>query len=238
MKVPEGDPTNGIIEFIDDLFHQKIPLSAPPSQGQLPIPTAEAYRIPHTKATFMALVDALIPSTLGALDLQLDEHLLWTLNHYISFHYGGVTKRMPLSTPTAVMLDIAANHLILKGRVEDPLDYSVYPDGGAFAALAPKDRFRAISMLENLEVDLFQLPEPYQNNAGLIQNIVAALNQLVMFGYYSEWFSYGTTRLAAPEDRKLERHHFIWDLLKYPGPSHGYRDLRGFPIQKFNKEEV
>ena len=54
-----------------------------------------------------------------------------------------------------------------------------------------------------------------------------------MFGYYSEWFSLGSTRLAYPEDHRIERRRFLWDRLNYPGPSFGYRAVRGFLVDKF-----
>lgn len=67
---------------------------------------------------------------------------------------------------------------------------------------------------------------------GLVNNIISNLHQMVMLGYYSEWFAHGFTRLAYPENRQIERPFLTWDLVKYPGPSKGYRDLRGFLIKK------
>lgn len=67
-----------------------------------------------------------------------------------------------------------------------------------------------------------------KNNAGLVLNITDAINRLVMFGYYSEWSGYGTTRLAPPTRRRLEEFPVGWTQSAYPGPSYGYRELRGF----------
>jgi hypothetical protein len=197
---------------------------------------SETVSIPHTKATFMAFVDAMIPSILGALDLRLDDYIVWTLDHYVSIQGEWSVKNVPLSSQTARILDIAAFQLITSGNVKVSPDFSTNPDGGPFAALSPDDRFEAIRLLENLQVDLEILPSPYRNNAGLIENVVTSLHQMVMFGYYSEWFSLGSTRLAYPEDHRLERQRFIWDSLNYPGPSFGYRAVRGFLVDKFSEK--
>jgi hypothetical protein len=189
----------------------------------------------HTKATFMAFVDAMIPSTLGALDLRLDEYIVWTLDNYVSIQGEWGVKNVQLSSQTAKILDIAAFQLISSENVKVPPDFSTYPDGGPFSALSPDDRFEAIRILEDLQVDLEVLPSPYRNNSGLIKNIITSIHQNVMFGYYSEWFSFGSTRLAYPENRRIERQNFIWDSLNYPGPSFGYRAVRGFLVDKFSE---
>jgi hypothetical protein len=38
--------------------------------------------------------------------------------------------------------------------MKTPPNLSTSPDGGPFAALSPEDRFEAIHLLENLQVDL------------------------------------------------------------------------------------
>lgn len=189
----------------------------------------------HVQATFMGLADAIIPSTLGALDLRIDDYVKWTLDRFVSIQGEWGTKTVPLSAQTAIMLDLAAIHLINSGKVYVSPDFSTYPEGGPFAALAHEDRFIALSLLENLQVDLESLPLPYRNNAGLVQNVITSLHQLVMFGYYSEWFSFGSTRLAYPENQRHERQRFIWDRLDYPGPSFGYRAHRGFLVKEFSE---
>ncbi|MDE3839232.1 hypothetical protein C0966_07685 [Bacillus methanolicus] len=201
----------------------------------LPVQMTETVSIPHTKATFMAFADAIIPSTLGALDLRLDEYIIWTLDHYVALQGEWGLKTVPIAAQTAKILDIAAYQLIVSGKVKIPPDFSTYPDGGPFAALSPDDRFSAINLLENMDVDLEVLPYPFRNNAGLVENVITSLHQMVMFGYYSEWFSFGSTRLAYPENHRLERQRFIWERLNYPGPSFGYRALRGFLVDKFSE---
>lgn len=49
-----------------------------------------------------------------------------------------------------------------------------------------------------------------------------------MFGYYSEWSGYGTTRLAPPNERKFEYAPISWKQVEYPGPSLGYHALRPY----------
>ncbi|EIJ78505.1 hypothetical protein PB1_13144 [Bacillus methanolicus PB1] len=224
-----------IKNMMTNLVSAEQPSSSVSTAVNLPVQLTEAVSIPHIKATFMAFADAMIPSTLGALDLRLDEYIVWTLEHYVSIQGDWSVKTVPLAAQTAQILDIAAFQLIVSGKVKVPPDFSTYPDGGPFAALSPVDRFEAISLLDNIQVDLEVLPYPFRNNAGLVKNVVSSLHQMVMFGYYSEWFSFGSTRLAYPENYRLERHRFIWERLNYPGPSFGYRALRGFLVDKFSE---
>jgi hypothetical protein len=219
----------------DQFSPEKYPLSAS-TPVNLPIQMINTPSIPHTKATFMAFVDVMIPSTLGALDLRLDDYIIWILDHYVSIQGEWGVKIAQLSFQTARMLDISAYQLIFFGRLKGLLDYSTFPEGGPFAALSPDDRLEAIRLLENLQVDLEVLPSPFRNNAGLIKNVVTALHQMVIFGYYSEWFSLGATRLAYPENHRFERKQFIWESLNYPGPSFGYRAVRGYLFDKFSEE--
>jgi hypothetical protein len=60
----------------------------------------------------------------------------------------------------------------------------------------------------------------------LILSAISALNRFTMMGYYSEWSGYGSTRLAAPDQRILEFYPLSWEQVGYPGPSLGYRALR------------
>lgn len=186
---------------------------------------------PHTQATMMAFVDAVIPSTWGALDLRMDDFMIWMLDHYLSIYGEDSIKTIPLSSAVSQMLDVGALQLMAENRLKHPPDPTTYPNGGAFAALSPEDRFQALSLLENLKVDLENLPAPFRYNGGFIENIINALHQMIMGGYYSEWFAFGATRKAAPEDRKLERNTITWDLVHYPGVSVGYRELRGFLLE-------
>lgn len=186
------------------------------------------YSFQHTQQTFMALVDIIIPQTpglaveygkiqyFGAIDLDINEYMILSLNN----------NTIPLAEPTAQMLDIAAKQLVSRGGNQEALDFTKFPGGGIFAALAPDDRFRALILLEQLDINLEDLPIPYQNNPGLVLSVTSSFNRLTLMGYYSEWSGYGSTRLASPNYRKLEYFPLSWQQVGYPGPSLGYRALR------------
>ncbi|MEH7115998.1 hypothetical protein V7128_01065 [Neobacillus vireti] len=208
---------------------------SPSISAETSLPVQMAISFQNTRAAFMAFADAVIPSTLGALDLRIDDYMVWILDHFVSIQGEWSVKNFPLSSQTARILDIAAYQLIASGNIKVTPDYSSNPDGGPFLALSPNDRFEAIRLLENQQVDLEVLPPPYRNNGGLVKNVITSLHQMVMFGYYSEWFSLGSTRQAYPEDQRIERQPFLWESLGYPGPSFGYRAVRGFLVDKFSE---
>lgn len=196
---------------------------------------------PHTKATFQALVDALIPSTpemaqkygtdviAGAVDLEIDEYVIWELDHSLSIQASLNLKRITLSAPVAVMLDSAAAELINRGK--QPSHPPNSPYDGPFTTLSRKNRIRTLALLEQLDIDLGTLPPPFNDNARLVVSTIDVLNRYTVFGYYSEWSGYGTTRLNTPEERRLEHFPVSWVGVGYPGPAFGYRNLRGFLLQ-------
>ncbi|QGQ46004.1 hypothetical protein [Metabacillus sediminilitoris] len=165
-----------------------------------------------------------------ALDLSVYEYIIWILDHSISIP---IEMQLQLVHPTfskstAQLLDVAAAQLIQTGQVKYPLNVCAFSGGGPFASLMESDRLKAITLLERLELNLENLPSPYQNNPGLIQNMMDVLNQLTMFGHYSEWNAYGSTRLLPPESRRIEYFPPGWIEVQYPGPAFGYRDFRGY----------
>lgn len=200
----------------------------------------------NTKVTFQALVDAIIPFTpeiaiqlgqnqaAGGLNEHIDEYIIWSLDHYIDYHILPDTINFPLSVITASMLNLAAHQFVVEVGNTVPLNLSL-PYGGIFAALSREDRVRVISLLEQPGLDLSYLPFPYRNNPTLLQSIIENLNRMIVFGYYSEWSGYGTTRLASPNDRKLECFPLSWKQIRYPGRSIGYRDFRGYLVEKFTE---
>jgi hypothetical protein len=237
QSTPHGTQFLGQIKILlNNFLIQENGSSPTPSGNCPPIQNNELINVAHTQATFMAFADTIIPSTLGALDLRLDEFIQWTLDHYVSIEGEWGVKNKTLSSQTARLLDMAASQLECSGKVKETPNYDNNPNGGLFSALSPQDRLEAIRLLENLQVDMGILPHPYRNNSGLVQNVITALHVMVMFGYYSEWFSFGLTRLAYPENQRVERHPFIWDSVDYPGPSFGYRAFRGFLVDKFSDE--
>ncbi len=181
----------------------------------------------HTQATFMALVDAMIPQSpelaeeygriqfYGAIDLYIDEYMIMSLNN----------AAVPLAAPAAELLDVAAEELIAAGGNQGSLDFSRYPGGGTFSALTAEDRFRAITLLMQPNINQELLPVPFRNNVALEQSTVGTIIRLVFMGYYSEWSGYGSTRLSPPGERVLEEFPVSWKQVGYPGPSLGYRVL-------------
>lgn len=179
-----------------------------------------------TSETFKDFVDAIIPRTpglaeeygeiqyYGALDLYTDEFLILSLNSYY----------IPMGKAMAEMLNIAAEELAFIELNEESLDFSGFPEGSTFAALALSDRLRAFTLLIQLELNYSDLLIPFEDYPGLI-SITSNLNRLTMMGYYSEWSGYGTTRLETPNQRILEYHPLSWSQVGYPGPSFSYRDL-------------
>lgn len=229
----KGDFVQQIKNLMGNLLPQKHPSMS--SKSHIPVEMSNISDIPNSRTTLMAYVDAVIPSTLGALDLRLDDYLIWSLDHLISIQGEWGVKTIPLSAPTAELLDAAAIELIRSGGMKWSPNLSISSDDGPFAALSPDDRFEAIHLLENLQVDLQILPSPYRNNIGLVKFIISNLHQMVMMGYYSEWFSFGSTRLAPPEDRFPKNQCLTWHLVDYPGPSMGYRAHRGFLVDRFSE---
>lgn len=196
----------------------------------------------YIRSTFQALVDAIIPPhfrykdflgtvhVAGALELHVYEYVIWIVEHSIALP---VKEQLYLvngtmSKSTAELLDAGAAQLIQMGQILYPLNVTVFPCGGPFSALSPLDRLRAITLIERLDINLENLSIPYKNNPVLVRNMMDVLNELPMFGHYSEWTAYGTTRLFSPEYRIVEYFPFGWCQTQYPGPSFGYRDFRGF----------
>ncbi|WP_034743651.1 hypothetical protein [Halalkalibacter wakoensis] len=199
-----------------------------------------SYNQEYLHATFKALTDALLPaSTLmnngqqqiyQASDLFVHEYIIYALDHYITIQQHLYQMRAPLAYPTALMLDVAATYL-LNHKPTQSIQKQHNQHGGVFTTLSRKDRVRTLACLENLEVDLYSLPSPFQNDAGLVQYVTDALNRFAYFGNYSEWPAYGTTRNNPPQNRQLQYHPLGWSQVGYPGPSYGYRDFRGFLLR-------
>ncbi|WP_051633868.1 hypothetical protein [Bacillus sp. UNC41MFS5] len=197
----------------------------------------------YIKSTFQALVQAIIPPHFryinsigivqvpGALELDVYEYIIWILDHSIALPVKAQLNLgdcRSMSKATAELLDAGAAHLIQMGQIQYPLNVHTFSGGGPFSALSPIDRLRAISHIDRLEINLGTLSSPYKNNPGLVRIMMDALNELPMFGQYSEWTAYGTTRLFPPEYRRVEYFPHGWFQTQYPGPSFGYRDFRGF----------
>ncbi|HLR52396.1 MAG TPA: hypothetical protein VK072_05915 [Candidatus Avamphibacillus sp.] len=163
----------------------------------------------------------------SAQDIGVHEYVIYGLNHNISIQKQVHHKVVPLAYPTAVMLDVAAIHLVNAHQAQ-AYSQSLFTEGKMFSYLSREDRIRTLSLLENLNIDLYLLPSPFQNNAGMVKFVTDALNRFSIFGYYSEWPAYGSTRLNPPSNRRLEYFPPGWQQVTYPGVSLGYRAFRGF----------
>ncbi|MEK3913147.1 hypothetical protein [Paenibacillus sp. FSL H7-0331] len=163
----------------------------------------------QTMTTFRALVETVVPATtygidslgsvqdVGAVELGIHEYMIWELDHSLSLFLGFYLTEIPLAASTAMLLNDGAVQYKASGKVLDPHLYAVCR-GNPFATLSPRDRIRVLAMLEQLDVDLSILPPPYRNDGGLVIFIVDYLNRATLFGFYSEWSAYGSTRLKTP----------------------------------------
>ncbi|MBD0383990.1 hypothetical protein [Paenibacillus sedimenti] len=170
----------------------------------------------YTRVTFQALVDAIIPPTCrhvegggtelvaGAVQLCMDQFVMREIDHSQFVPVNKNRNPIPLLRSTAQLLDMGAEQLIRSGLAQHPLNALLFPGGRLFSALSRVDRQQTLDLLDRLDIPLQLLPPPYQNNPGIIQTMIDSLNQLTMFGYYSEWFGYGTTRLFPPDYRQVE----------------------------------
>ena len=201
----------------------------------------------HNLSTYKAFVNTIIPITPklaqktssiqepGALTIHLEKYLIWSLDHLTPtrIHTDYDDTYVPLSESTARLLNIAAEQLVYMQLNLDPVNDSVYFTKGAFAAISPSDRLLAIAFLEQGKINWSLLPPHFQNHPEDINSIIIYLNNLTMFGYYSEWSGYGTTKLYPPNNRILEHFPIPWEQASYPGPSRGYHGLRGYLIENF-----
>lgn len=199
----------------------------------------------YTKATLRALVDAIIPATVqyerglplrwivGAAGLSVEDFVIKQLDHSqfvpVNASAAGI---LPLSLATASLLDIGA--AVLK-RAQSKT-YGSKTLRGAFASLPRMDRLRAIALINRLAIPLFALPLPYQNNPGLVLTMMDSLHQLTVFGYYSEWYGYGSTRLLPANKQRVEFFPPGWRFAGYSGPSYGYRAYRGYVLAFTHRE--
>lgn len=200
-----------------------------------------AYR--YARATFHALVDAMIPEewrlearglapVAGAAQLGVDRFVMQELDQSQFIPMDAEPASVPaLSWSSAVMLNVGADTLVRRGAARPIWAYPAFPGGSLFAALAPDDRLEVMGLLDHLEVPMELLPPPFRNNPGLIRTMVNSFYQLTMFGYYSEWYGYGSSRFYPPGYRSIEFCPPVWRRIGYPGPAFGYRDYRGLLLK-------
>lgn len=205
--------------------------------------------LPQTKTTFKALVKAIIPPTpsltknqppphvIGATELHVDEYLIYALDHYLALKIVFKNFNFYLANATAKLLNAAAGQLIAAKKNKKPADPAAVSEKGLFAALDPADRCRVIALLEQLQVDLGSLPVPFYNSPETVLAVISIVTMLITGGCYSEWPAYGSTRLAPPEQRRIENFPAGWKQTGYPGPAKGYHAMRSYLITEFTEQE-
>jgi len=162
----------------------------------------------QTLDTYKALVNAIIPrSPVLAYEYGMVQYYGALDLHIDEYVYIALNSlNVPLAQPTADMLNSTAN----------------------FASLNPINQLYVLTLLTQLQINLSDLPMPFKNNPSLVISTTNSLNRFTMMGYYSEWAGYGSTRLAEPNQRRLEFYPVSWKQVGYPGPSLGYRALRAY----------
>ncbi len=212
---------------------------------------------PHTRLTFRAIVDAVIPETPelgdelgsehvpGGLAIDLDEFAITYVNN--AFQLGlphlGPQGNIPLANPVAEVLDEAAKQLIRRGEnhdtpnpdralallgSEDPPPNEVSDEIGTFAALSRRDRLRAIAMIDEIEVAVTPSRDDlFEFDAGLVGQLVVGFVEMI---YYSEWQGYDEFHQAPSERTHSNDPESVqsWRQTGYPGVADGYAALRGY----------
>lgn len=195
---------------------------------------------PHTRETFSALLEAIIPETPelaeelgpeyepGAVSVGLDEFFVTFLNELVAVGLPGFghLDNARLSEGVAAALDAAAAELLARGENEHPPTAESGAAGGPFARLSPRDRMRAISLFEEKEGDTGDLPGPFaESDGGLIAQL---MNGFAPFVYYSDWAGYDDY-MAPRSEREFDPDDIVaWDQVEYPGIEDGYAALRGY----------
>ena len=228
---------------------------------------------PTTRATFEAIVDAVIPETPevaaelgpehepGGLAVGLDAYLIEFVNTLFSVwdapnpsasFAADLSVGTPDEAPTdaevslspsvayrqrresnarlaefvAKVCDAAAVELLARAENEAPPDPTRFEGGGPFASLERQDRLRALSLLDEKELDTAELPGPlFEGSAGLVPQLVVAFTQVV---YYSEWEGYEDFS-APPSERTFSGEDVqSWAQTDFPGIIDGAAAFRGY----------
>lgn len=212
---------------------------------------------PHTRVTFRAITDAVVPETptlaedigpehaAGGLAIDLDEFAITYVDD--GFQFGlphlGPQGNMPIADPIAHVLDTAALTLLERGdnEAEPSLDRALSllgPDDppaakpedavGPFAKLSRRDRLRAISLLDEFEIEFSPTDDDlFELDAGLVGQLVIGFIEMI---YYSEWQGYDDftdppNQRDHPNDPSAIQ---SWRQTGFPGFANGYAALRGY----------
>jgi hypothetical protein len=212
---------------------------------------------PHTSVTFRAIVDAVVPETpeladelgsghvLGGLSIGLDEFVITYVDDgfQLGLPHLGPQGNIPLADGVAHVLDAAALTLVDRGEnarepgrdraaaLHEPGSVAAMRAeraAGMFAKLSGEDRLRAISILDEFELELTPFEDDlFEFDAGLVGQLVVGFTEMI---YYSEWQGYDgfvrpPSELTHPNDPAAVQ---SWRQTGYPGFSSGYAALRGY----------
>jgi hypothetical protein len=212
---------------------------------------------PHTSVTFRAIVDAVVPETPeladelgsghvpGGLSIGLDEFVITYVDDgfQLGLPHLGPQGNIPLADGVAHVLDAAALTLVDRGEnarepgrdraaaLHEPGSVAAMRAeraAGMFAKLSGEDRLRAISILDEFELELTPFEDDlFEFDAGLVGQLVVGFTEMI---YYSEWQGYDgfvrpPSELTHPNDPAAVQ---SWRQTGYPGFSSGYAALRGY----------
>lgn len=192
----------------------------------------------HTRGTFTALVDAILPETPELADrgdehvpggraVGLEDTVIERVNNFLETHGAAevVGDAVPLAPAVATLLDIAAVELLVRRRSEDGLNTP--EEGfsrGIFSRLSREDRLRALRLLEDEGV-VASLADRYDSAAlGTVQFLASSLPILIEFVYYSE--------LTGEEGASQG-----WQQTGYPGPADGYAVGIDYELEEFEEND-
>ena len=209
----------------------------------------------HTRVTFRAAVDAVLPNTPeleaeigadhvpGGNDVGLAEFVAIYVDHRFQLGLPRTRRNVELVKPVANVLDAAALKLIARGnnrdepsderpvKLFDGTDVSparIADVAGPFARLSPKDRLRAINVLDEIEAQVTLRNGRFvEFDGGLVGQLVVGFAELI---YYSEWQGYpDVTRMPFGQDHANDPTTVQgWRQTGFPGFSNGYPCLRGY----------
>ncbi|MGQ3327904.1 hypothetical protein [Halorubrum sp. FL23] len=212
---------------------------------------------PHTKVTFRAIADAVVPETPGLAGALGPEHVsgglavdldAFTVTYVDNgFQLGlphlGPQGNIPIADPIAHLLDSAALTLVERGDNEqepdvdralsllgpdDPSPRAVEDVVGPFAKLSRRDRLRAIAIVDEFDVEFTPTDDDlFELDAGLVGQLVIGFMEMI---YYSEWQGYD--EFTQPPSRRGHPNDQSavqsWRQTGFPGFANGYAALRGY----------
>ncbi|PHQ39555.1 hypothetical protein DJ69_05770 [Halorubrum persicum] len=212
---------------------------------------------PHTKVTFRAIGDAVMPETPGLAGELGPEHVsgglavdldAFTVTYVddgfqLGLPHLGPQGNIPIADPIAHLLDSAALTLVERGDNErdpdvdralsllgpdDPSPRAVEDVVGPFAKLSRRDRLRAIAIVDEFDVEFTPTDDDlFELDAGLVGQLVIGFMEMI---YYSEWQGYD--EFTQPPSRRSHPNDRSavqsWRQTGFPGFADGYAALRGY----------